>query len=648
MVNNNDKKNSEVEVKGPVAGIDLGTTNSCATVMMGGKVEVIDNTDGKRITPSVVSYVKEEDRFVVGEDAVRRIVSHPSETFVSVKRDMGVNLEKDEEMKKKYSVRTSSGEVKQLSPREISAEILRYMKTIVENKIGQKVERVVITVPAYFKEKERRATIDAGLIAGFKKVERIINEPTSAALAYGLDKKKNEKILVYDLGGGTFDVSVLEISEGVIKVLYKDGNRYLGGDDIDKIVYEWIVEKFEKESGLNLKTMWDKNKKEESLKAIRLERRLIRAARNAKETLSAVNNATINEDFVAVDKSGNPLSIVDYTFTEAEFRSLIKEPVLDKTWELTEKTIDKARIKSYSEFTNILLVGGSTRIPAVREMLSEKIGKDPSRSINPDEVVAYGAAVQGAIIGGDAKDVLLLDTTPLTLGIEASISRAADAEGIMVPIIPKNTTIPAKKTKSGFTTKVDNQESVEIKIYQGESKLAKRNSLLDKFTLAGIQKAPAGVPQIEVTFDIDSNSLLKVSAKDLASDKKEEITVESSKISGLSEKEVERMIRDAEINAEKDKDYIEKMNLLNQAQGMVDQINEGLANNKDKKDSEQVKGVEKIRDDFKKMIEKKDYDGIKSKLKAMSDAVAQLSRMQQEKEKVTKEKKVENKQKSNG
>ena len=520
---------------GKIIGIDLGTTNSCVAVMEGGKPTVITNAEGMRTTPSVVAFTKTGER-VIGEPAKRQAVTNAEKTIASIKRHMGTD----------YKVQIDG---KAYSPQEISAMILQKLKSDAENYLGEKVTEAVITVPAYFNDAQRQATKDAGKIAGLD-VKRIINEPTAAALAYGLDNEKEQKIMVYDLGGGTFDVSVIEIGDGVIEVLSTAGNNRLGGDDFDQKITDYMLADFKAKEGVDL-----------SADKMALQR-LREAAEKAKKELSSATTTNINLPFITATAEGP--KHFDMNLTRAKFDELTRD-LVEKTQEPVRRALSDAGITA-SELGQVLLVGGSTRIPAVQELVEKFFGKTPSKGVNPDEVVAVGAAVQGAVLTDEIKGVVLLDVTPLSMGIET-------LGGVMTKLIDANTTIPARKSET-FSTAADNQTEVTIHVLQGERPMAAQNKSIGQFNLSGIAPARRGVPQIEVTFDIDANGILKVSAKDKATGKEQAIRIEAS--SGLSKEEIEKMKAEAEANAEADKKEREKVDKLNQADSMIFQTENQL------------------------------------------------------------------------
>jgi len=553
-----------------IIGIDLGTTNSAVAVMEGGEAKIIPNPEGNRTTPSVVSFKGEE--IIVGDAAKRQAITNPN-TVLSIKRHMGTDYKVDINDKK-------------YTPQEISAMILRYLKESAEGYLGEKVTKAVITVPAYFNDAERQATKDAGKIAGLE-VERIINEPTAAALAYGMDKQEQDHtILIYDLGGGTFDVSILELGDGVFEVVSTTGDHKLGGDDFDQRIIDYLVAEFKKENGVDLAQ--DKMAMQ----------RLKDAAEKAKKDLSGVTTTQISIPFITQGDAG-PLHL-EMQLTRAKFNELTSD-LVDKTLVSVRQALKDADMNA-SEINKVLLVGGSTRIPAVQEAIEKELGKQPSKDVNPDEVVSMGAAIQGGVLAGDVKDVLLLDVTSLSLGIETM-------GGVFTKLIERNTTIPTSKSEV-FSTAADNQPAVDIHVLQGERPMAADNKTLGRFQLADIPAAPRGVPQIEVTFDIDSNGIVNVKAKDLGTNKEQSITITSA--TSLSDDEIDRMVKEAEANAEEDKKRKEEVDLINEAEQMVFMIDKSLADGGDKISDDEKKQAEELKEKLQKAIADKDLETIKT------------------------------------
>ena len=584
-----------------IIGIDLGTTNSVVAVMEGGEPVVITNPEGSRITPSVVGFTKTGER-LVGQVAKRQAVTNPENTVFSIKRFMGRKFDEvNEEMKMvPYSVmRASNGDVrvqaggKEYSPPEISAMILQKLKQAAEEYLGQPVTKAVITVPAYFNDAQRQATKDAGQIAGLE-VSRIVNEPTAAALAYGLDKKKDETIAVYDFGGGTFDISILEVGEGVVEVKATNGDTHLGGDNLDQRVIEWIIAEFRKKEGIDL------GKDRMALQ------RLKEAAEKAKMELSTVMETDINLPFITADQTG-PKHLTE-RLTRAKFESLVDD-LLQKTIGPTRQALTDAGVDS-KQIDEVVLVGGSTRIPRVQQIVKEIFGKDPHKGVNPDEVVAVGAAIQAGVLAGEVKDLLLLDVTPLSLGIET-------LGGVMTTLIPRNTTIPTRKSET-FSTAADNQTSVEVHVLQGERPMARDNRTLGRFHLSGLPSAPRGVPQIEVTFDIDANGIVNVSAKDQATQKEQKITITAS--SGLSKDEVDRMMREAESHADEDKRRKEEIETRNQADQAAYAAERMLKEAGEKLPATDRAAIESAIGDLKTVIDQNDTAGMKRRMEALNQA----------------------------
>ncbi|OJF95224.1 molecular chaperone DnaK [Alkalibacterium sp. 20] len=568
---------------GKIIGIDLGTTNSAVAVLEGGEAKIIPNKEGNRTTPSVVSFKNGEVQ--VGEVAKRQAITNPN-TVSSIKRHMG----------EKYEVEV---EGKKYSPQEISAFILQHIKDYAEDYLGEKVTNAVITVPAYFNDSQRQATKDAGKIAGLE-VDRIVNEPTAASLAYGLNTvEKDEKILVFDLGGGTFDVSILELGDGVFEVLATAGDNHLGGDDFDEKIIDYLVAEFKKENGVDL----SKDKM-----AVQ---RLKDAAEKAKKDLSGVSQTQISLPFISAGESG-PLHL-EITLTRAKFDE-ITDSLVERTKQPVRQALKDAGLKQ-ADIDEVILVGGTTRIPAVVDTVKKETGKEPNRSVNPDEVVAMGAAIQGGVISGDVKDIVLLDVTPLSLGIETMGS-------VFTKLIERNTTIPTSKSQV-FSTAADNQPAVDVHVLQGERPMASDNKTLGRFQLTDIPPAPRGVPQIEVTFDIDKNGIVNVSAKDLGTKKEQKITIKST--SSLSDEDIERMVKEAEENAEADKIRKEEVELRNEADQLVFQIDKTLKDLEGKVDEADIKKSEEARDELKAALEKDDTEDIKTKRDALNEIVQEMS-----------------------
>ena len=589
-----------------IIGIDLGTTNSCVSVLEGGEPTVITNPEGGRTTPSVVAFSKDENR-LVGQTAKRQAVTNPENTIFSIKRFMGRMFKEvgNEISEVPYNVsKNSKGAVivkandKEYTPPEISAMVLQKLKQDAEEYLGSKVSDAVITVPAYFNDSQRQATKDAGKIAGLN-VSRIINEPTAAALAYGLDKKKDEKIAVFDLGGGTFDVSILELGDGVFEVKASNGDGHLGGDDFDQKIINWIADEFKNSDGIDLR---------EDPMALQ---RLKEAGEAAKKELSTAKQTDINLPFVTADASGP--KHLNLSLNRAKFDEIVLD-LVDRTVEPCKKALSDAGLSS-SEIDEVILVGGSTRIPAIQEKVKEIFGKEPNKSVNPDEVVALGAAIQGGVLAGDVDDVLLLDVTPLSLGIETLGS-------VSTKLIERNTTIPTKKSQV-FSTAADNQTTVEIHVLQGEREMASDNKTIGRFHLSDIPPSPRGVPQIEVTFDIDANGILNVSAQDKATGKEQSIRIEAS--SGISEAEIEKMVNDSKKNEQKDKEKREQIDIINQSEHLLYETEKNIKENDDKLENEDKLKLNEKLDSLKKAKDGGNVSDMKKALEELNNAWSQIA-----------------------